>query len=63
MYDAAIEVEVSTSNHGVHCAQIRVAKRNGEVTVLIELDENHTAALVLAAQAAVAEIQARAVSR
>ena len=35
----------------------------GEFAVGVFLDENHAAALVLALQAAVAEIQARAVSR
>jgi hypothetical protein len=43
---------------------VRVTEQaSGTPTAAIWLDENHAAALALALQAAVAEVQARAVSR
>jgi hypothetical protein len=58
----SVSLQVSQARTG--CVELVVRQGGpGSVGLLVDLDENHAAALALALQAAVAEIQARAVSR
>jgi hypothetical protein len=61
-YGTRLDVSADHTNHGHPCVAFRVEKVDGPI-VGFSLDENHAAALAKALEAAVMEIQARAVSR